>query len=265
MSRPQKKGLEYFPLDVILDENVELFEAECGLEGYAILIKLWQKIYAEGYYIQWDSDSEMLLARRLNVEKTLVNTAITVCLHRDIFSAKLYKKYGILTSKAIQKRYFSVCKASRRTTVEAVREYLLVNGEFIKVITEFIAINAEETPINPVFSTQSKVKESKEKNKRHLRANASILFFDKFWDAYPKKKSKGQAEKTFKNINPDEQLLETMISTIERAKKSEDWIKENGKFIPYPSTWLNAQGWLDEYEPEKDEKENKYDLDIKYL
>ena len=70
--------------------------------------------------------------------------------------------------------------------------------------------------------------------------------FEKLWNSYPKKKSKGQAEKVFSKINPDEQLLAKMIATIERAKKSEDWIKEKGKYIPHPATWLNAKGWEDE-------------------
>jgi hypothetical protein len=70
--------------------------------------------------------------------------------------------------------------------------------------------------------------------------------FEKFWAIYPKKKSKGQAENTFSKINPDEQLLAIMIAKIEQATKSEDWIKEKGKYIPHPSTWLNAKGWEDE-------------------
>lgn len=70
--------------------------------------------------------------------------------------------------------------------------------------------------------------------------------FEQFWAAYPKKKSKGQAEKAFSKINPDEQLLATMIATIERAKTSEDWIKDQGRYIPHPATWLNAKGWEDE-------------------
>jgi hypothetical protein len=37
-----------------------------------------------------------------------------------------------------------------------------------------------------------------------------------------------------------------MIATIERAKKSEEWRREMGKYIPYPATWLNAKGWEDE-------------------
>ena len=72
--------------------------------------------------------------------------------------------------------------------------------------------------------------------------------FEQFWKAYPKKKSKGQAEKAFSKINPDEQLLATMIAKIEQAKKSKDWIKEGGQYIPYPATWLNAEGWEDEIE-----------------
>ena len=71
--------------------------------------------------------------------------------------------------------------------------------------------------------------------------------FEVFWKAYPKRKSKGDAEKVFAKVNPDDKLLSTMVATIERAKKSEDWQKDGGKFIPYPATWLNAKGWEDEF------------------
>lgn len=70
--------------------------------------------------------------------------------------------------------------------------------------------------------------------------------FDRFWKAYPKRKSKGRAERAFKKINPDEPLLAMMIATIERAKTSEDWIKEGGQYIPYPEKWLNGRSWEDE-------------------
>jgi len=70
--------------------------------------------------------------------------------------------------------------------------------------------------------------------------------FETFWKAYPKKKSKGQAEKVFFKISPDEKLLSTILTTIDKAKESVDWQKDNGQFIPYPATWLNARGWEDE-------------------
>ncbi len=71
-------------------------------------------------------------------------------------------------------------------------------------------------------------------------------FFEKFWSCYPKKKSKGIAEKVWLKIKPDEPLFEKIISTLEQLKMSEDWNKDNGKYIPHPSTWLNAKGWEDE-------------------
>ena len=76
--------------------------------------------------------------------------------------------------------------------------------------------------------------------------NTCANSFARFWSIYPKKKSKGQAEKAWKKINPDEQLVELIGSKIEQAKTSDDWLKDNGRFIPYPATWLNAKGWEDE-------------------
>lgn len=76
--------------------------------------------------------------------------------------------------------------------------------------------------------------------------NNKLSTFEQFWKIYPKRKSKGQAEKAFFKINPDEQLLTKILESVERAKKSEDWIKEKGKYIPHPATWLNAKGWEDE-------------------
>ena len=69
--------------------------------------------------------------------------------------------------------------------------------------------------------------------------------FSKFWDSYPRKKSKGDAEKAWLKIKPDEQLQDRIFNALERAKTSVDWQKENGQFIPYPASWLNAKGWED--------------------
>ena len=82
--------------------------------------------------------------------------------------------------------------------------------------------------------------------------------FDKFWLAYPRKKNKGQAEKVFRRINPDEELLATILVAIERAKKSEDWLREDGRYIPYPATWLNAKGWDDEIPKKSDVSNSRF-------
>lgn len=78
-------------------------------------------------------------------------------------------------------------------------------------------------------------------------SKSGLSLFNEFWLAYPNKKSKGQAEKSWLKLNPNEQLHEAILHGVERAKTSEQWQKDGGKFIPHPSTWLNARGWEDEY------------------
>ena len=75
--------------------------------------------------------------------------------------------------------------------------------------------------------------------------------FDRFWKLYPVKKAKQSALKAWKKINPDDTLLQTILSAVEAQKKWDSWTKENGKYIPYPATWLNQGRWEDEDATEK--------------
>lgn len=77
--------------------------------------------------------------------------------------------------------------------------------------------------------------------------------FERFYAAYPRKRSRQAAEKAFAKINPDEQLLAAMIASIERAMTSGEWT--DSKFIPHPATWLNAAGWQDEIQTAYSEAE----------
>ncbi len=72
--------------------------------------------------------------------------------------------------------------------------------------------------------------------------------FASFWSAYPKKKQKSVAYRSFTKINPDDGLMATILSAIETQKRSSQWTKDNGQYIPYPSTWLNQRRWEDEEE-----------------
>ena len=73
--------------------------------------------------------------------------------------------------------------------------------------------------------------------------------FERFWAAYPKKVAKAAALKAWKSLSPDEGLLETILDALERQKKSDQWRRENGQFIPNPSTWINGKRWNDELTP----------------
>lgn len=70
--------------------------------------------------------------------------------------------------------------------------------------------------------------------------------FDKFWQAYPKKVSKKEAQKSWNKINPSLELFEKILKALEIVKQTGQWNTDNGKFIPYPATWLNQERWTDE-------------------
>ena len=72
--------------------------------------------------------------------------------------------------------------------------------------------------------------------------------FAEFWADYPKKKSKGDAEKAWKAIDPGADLITKILDALRQAKQSKGWTKESGKYVPYPATWLRAKGWDDEYD-----------------
>jgi len=70
--------------------------------------------------------------------------------------------------------------------------------------------------------------------------------FDTFWKSYPRKQKKKDAERAWKKINPDSDLSDRIIKAVDAWKRSEQWTKDGGRFIPYPSTWLNGCQWEDE-------------------
>lgn len=70
--------------------------------------------------------------------------------------------------------------------------------------------------------------------------------FEKFWAVYPRKVSKKNAEKAFARVNPEPSKLKLMIAAVVQQAKSPQWTKDEGQFIPHPTTWLNQERWQDE-------------------
>ena len=70
--------------------------------------------------------------------------------------------------------------------------------------------------------------------------------FDQFYAKYPKKKARQAAVKAWQKLKPDDDLFRQIMSGLDNHIKSEDWAKDEGKFIPYPATWINGRRWEDE-------------------
>lgn len=172
MARPQKSGLNYFPLDVDIeiDDKIMLIESEFGINGFGIIIKMLCKIYKNGYYYEWGEKEQLLFSKRINVDKNEVIECINAALKWDLFDKTIFDRYKVLTSKGIQKRFLEAI--GRRKTLEIVKEYWLIDmpkSEKMTVNIVNVGINGVNVGINGenvVIYPQSKVKKSKEKKSK---------------------------------------------------------------------------------------------------
>lgn len=108
---------------------------------------------------------------------------------------------------------------------------------------------------------KNRLDKSREEENNTLTLKGSSICatdFEKFWAAYPRKKNKEQARKAFQKLKGVK--LQELLDAIERQKRSRDWTKDGGQYIPYPATWLNAGGWEDEVGESSDGLDNLRNL-----
>lgn len=154
MARTNKVGIDYFPLDVDFfdDDKIQLIESEFGMKGGYIAIRLLCKIFKGGYYYKWGTDECLLFTRQLGVEgvsKNTVDEIINGLIRRRFFDKGCFDKFGILTSKGIQDRYFEATKRYKKYDV--FKEYLLsdnINGDNVNIISVNGNINATKEKEN---------------------------------------------------------------------------------------------------------------------
>lgn len=89
---------------------------------------------------------------------------------------------------------------------------------------------------------------TKETNKRKETKETIIERFEKFWTSYPKKVGKKECIEKWKALNPSEELLQKILSAIEKQK---EWRAKaaSGDFRPEwkdPIRWLKKESWEDE-------------------
>lgn len=220
-----KSGIDYFPLDVSLDEKWELIEAEFGLNGFAVVVKLFQRIYGQhGYYCEWTDEVALLFSKQCGLGGNAVSEIVRASVRRGIFDKDLFEKYQILTSSGIQKRYFDA--VSRRKQVEVINEYLLVDPYHFLKSDCIKRKNVNISPENDNISKQSKVKESKVKNifipptleevRAYCQERNNDVDPEKFYDYYTANGwVQGKARKPIKD-------WKACVRTWERNEKQRD-------------------------------------------
>lgn len=183
MPRPEKDGIDYYPLDVRFfdDKKISLIRGEFEAKGIIIVFGVLADIYSEnGYYVEWDEDYCVLLADkvRCGVTASLVREVIKGCIRRSLFDERVFNAFGILTSRGIQKRYIRAISTRKEITLNA--NYFLLDMNDKKDVPEYIkdkiTLKKDNLQINDVnleINTQSKVKESKEEKSKEKDTKVS--------------------------------------------------------------------------------------------
>ena len=226
----RREGLDYFPLDCHMDDSVRLIEAELGLSGFALLIKLWQEIYkSEGYYKKFDEDVQLLFAKEVNVPFDFLKEFLELAFKRGVFDRALFEKYEILTSKDIQER-FKQCTKKRKEN-NLIEEYALICDE-----------KGTQTEEKGAECAQSKVKESKVKESKVKESKKDAPAPDAADD---EKISSCYGE--YKNVYLTDAQREILLAELGKeafsdyVKRIDEYMEETGK--AYKDVYLTIKRW----------------------
>lgn len=165
MARPTKTGLDYFPFDVdfFADEKIAAISGEFGIKGEITVVKLLCAVYRNGYFILWNEPLKYKLLRDLpGVSPELIDQIVNRLVRWGFFDEGLFDSVKVLTSRGIQKRYFSITR--RRNTTDG--SYILISDVKNEVSDDKKEViddkNTGATELLTTKTTQSKEKEIKE-------------------------------------------------------------------------------------------------------
>lgn len=70
------------------------------------------------------------------------------------------------------------------------------------------------------------------------------MWFESFWEIYPKHQDKKKAKQKFLKLCTNEKEYKAIMDGLRNVLPM--WAKKDNKYIPMPTTWLNGERWNDE-------------------
>ena len=179
MAGKAKKKLDYAGWSVdVFDNDVKidrLLDAQ-GWTGFGVYFYLCQKAFgSEGYFYRWGYDDGASTARKMGcgMGSGTIREIVGYCLQIGLFGKGLFDRWGVLTSRGIQKSYWAVA-ANRRDKTVYKELWLLQNDEckgviFVPFFNQMSdtndhsqATNGDKSDTNDTVVKESKVKDNKE-------------------------------------------------------------------------------------------------------
>ncbi len=134
-------------------------------------------------------------------------------------------------------------KTTQNLTIKTTNKFSVIS------ITNWNTYQLNENEINQQINQPLTNKQPTTNHKQEYKNNNTKEYtkeFLDFYSAYPKHIGKEPAWKAWKKANGNMPPIDDLILKINEQKKMENWIKDDGKYIPHPATWINQKRWEDE-------------------
>lgn len=79
--------------------------------------------------------------------------------------------------------------------------------------------------------------------------------FERFYDAYPRRQAKQDAEKAWRKLNPNEQLRSVILTDIRQRYAGTEL-----RYVPFPASYLRGARWNDELIASESKSETSIDI-----
>lgn len=171
MSRPIKKGLNYFPLDVdfLRERKIQRLILMYGTDGIAVFIGVLCEIYmTNGYYLAANDAVYFDLGFSLRLGEERIKMIVGYCVEIGLFDAESFDSARIITSAGIQERYVSVCKQLKRRidTTFLILDEEEINAVKTLVFSALTGVSSGENPTKEKKGKEKKEKENKKEKKK---------------------------------------------------------------------------------------------------
>lgn len=155
-----------------------------------------------------------------------------------------YEFYRSIRNAEERRRQNREAQARYKAKQRAMSTAKLGSAESAQVEVEVEAEEVSQLPCPPrVDEGHSVRKERKADSPRDAEWRES---FPLFWEEYPKRQKRPDAERAWMRVPLREQGgMDQILAGLERWKRSGQWARDDGQYIPLPATWLNARQYDD--------------------
>ena len=161
----------------------------------------------------------------------------------DAVSAKFWiaESDGLVCGRAVKE----IAKADHQRTVNQEVGKRGGRPKLTEPITESVteSVSTSEPNRNPNQTPDTRDKETPPLPPENPGGRFAPGFAD-FWQAYPRKVGKGAADKAWRRAKVNGHQAE-VLQALEAQKRSKDWTKDGGQYVPNPATWINQRRWED--------------------